>query len=80
MAANTGDGIVYCPPRGQAFGGAAAVAAAVAAGGVAVRELSLVGSGVGVELARLTVPVAVVAGFGHMGMAVKEDSRVWPME
>lgn len=78
VAANTEDEIIYCPPRGQAFDDAALAAAA--AGGVAVRELSLVGSGVGVELARLTVPVAVVAGFGHMEMAVREDLRVRPME
>lgn len=47
---------------------------------MAVRELSLVDLDVGVELVRLTVLAAVVAGFEHMGMAVKEDSRVWSME
>lgn len=68
--------MIYCPPRGQTLDDAAAAVAAAAAGGVAVRELSLADSDVGEELVRLTVPAAVVAGFGHMGMAVTEDSQV----
>ena len=76
MDVDTEGGIICCLPPERVSDDVLVVAAAAAAGGVAVRELSSADSDVDVELVRLTVPAAVAAGFGHKGMAVKEDSRV----